>query len=481
MIENKRLDDDVFAAQRKEVLSMWHTGKEVDLEEAIGYNKHLESLPDERSFVRKVRRGKETGQIYAITGMGKATVEEHIDLLQHVEKEGGADVLAISPDSLTRYEKFEEVQKHMEESIKTGTSKLNGVPVVNIGVSGVRRIVESVKVPVSLRGGAPDGRLQAEVLYAGGCCSNAPDLGMDFWQHSAKIPYEYVVDTHQYIGRLIGYYEECGVPIMANIQGFYGAGIPPSLQSASIIFSSLLLAEQGAKNVCMICVGNGNLVHDVAASTARGNTLRYYLDMFGHKDVELYKALSFSLMQYPNDFAPSLAVVFMNTLMARLTGATISDVRTMAEAKAIPTKENIADTYKIAKMIQNFIQTQKIEVDREELALQTQMEEKETKAIIDKVLDFGDGDILIGAAKAIEAGVLDNPFAANRAAAGKVLGIKDSEGAIRYFNTGNLPFTQEIIDYHKEKIAQREKKQGIKVSYDTLINDLTSVSKGYLV
>ena len=479
MIQNKKLTDDAFFAQRKEVLSMWRTGSEVDLDEAIEYYK---SFPDDKNMVRKSRLAKaNNNEIFAVTGMGKASVEEHIELLQHVEKEGQAEVLAISPDSLTRYNRFEEVQKYMEESIKTGVSKLNGVPVVNIGVPGVKRIVESVKTPVCLRGGAPDGRLQSEVLFAGGCTQYAPDLLMDFWQHSAKTPYEYVVETHQYIGRLMGYYEDHGVPLMASVQGFYGACIPPSLQSASIVVADMLLAEQGVKNINIHCTGHGNLVQDVASNAARENVLRYYLDKFGHKDVELFKALSFSLLQYPPEPASSLAVVFMNTLMAKLIGATCSDVRTVAEAKAIPTKENVADTYKIAKVMQNFLQTQKIEIDKKELELETQMEEKETKAIVDKVLEFGDGDILVGAAKAIEAGVLDNPFAANRAAAGKVLGVKDSEGAIRYFNTGDLPFTKEIIDYHKEKIAQRELKQGIKVGYDTLIDDITAVSRGYLV
>lgn len=478
MIENKKLSDDVFLRQRKEVLSMWHTGKEVDLEEAVAYNK---SLPAEKNMVRKSRRAKANNEVFAVTGMGKSTVEEQIELLQHVEKEGDAEVLAISPDSLTRYNRYDEVQTHMEESIKTGVSKLNGVPVVNIGVSGVKRIVESVKTPICLRGGAPDGRLQSEVLFAGGCTQYAPDLLMDFWQHSAKTPYDYVVETHQYVGRLIGYYEEHGIPLMASVQGFYGAGIPPSLQSASIVVSAILLVEQGAKNINLHCVAHGNLVQDAASTAARESVMRYYLDRLGYKGVELFKSLSFSLMQYPAGIDESLAVVFMNTLMTKLVGATVNDVRTTAEAKAIPTKENIADTYKIAKVMQNFIQTQKIEVDKQELALQTQMEEKEIKAIVDKVLEFGDGDILIGAEKAIKAGVLDNPFAANRAAAGKVLGIKDSEGAIRYFNTGNLPFSKEIMDYHKEKITLREKKQGIKVGYDTLINDLTAVSKGYLV
>jgi len=478
MIVNKRLTDDDFFAQRKEVLAMWPTGKEVDLDEAIAYNK---SLPDEKNFVRKTKDAEANGEIYCITGMGKSSVREHIELLQYVEKEGEAEVLAISPDSITRVNKFDVVQKHMEESITTGKSRLNGVPVVNAGVSGVRQITESVNSPVCLRGGMPDGRLLSEILFAGGCLSIGPDLGMDFWQHSAKTPYEYVVETHQYIGRLMGYYEERGVPTMAGVQGFYGAGIPPSLQSAAIVVSSILLAEQGAKNFFVRFVGHGNLLQDVASSRARVNVLRYYLDKLGYGDTAILKNLSFGLMSYPMDYAGSLAVVFMNTLMARLTGATISDVRTPAEAKAIPTKEDIAETYKIAKTMQNFLQTQKIEVNKEELEPQIQMEEKEIKAIIDKVLEFGDGDMLAGSEKAIEAGVLDNPFAANRAAAGKVLGIKDSEGAIRYFNTGNLPFTQDIIEYHKEKIAEREKKQGITCSYDTLVGDLYAVSKGYLV
>ena len=478
MVQNKRLTDEAFAEQRKEVLGMWHTGAQVDIDEAVAFYK---SQPEEKNIVRKLKRAEAENKIFCVTGMGKSTVDEQIALLKYVEDEGHADLLAISPDSFTRYNRYEEVQKYMEESERTGQSKLNGVPVVNIGVQGVRKIVNSVKSPIALRGGTPDGRLMKETLFAGGVNFCAPDLGMDFWQHSAKTPYDYVVETHQYIGRLMGTYEQKGVPMLASVQGLYGAGIPPSLQSASLILSAILLVEQGVKNLNVKCVGHGNLVQDVASNRARVNVLRYYLDKLGYSDVGITKNLSFSLMAYPMDEAPSLAVTFMNTLMARLTGATISDIRTAAEAKAIPTKEDIADTFKIANIMQNFLQTQKIEANREEVSEELAMEEKEIKAIVDKVMEFGDGDMIAGAPKAMEAGVLDNPFAANRAAAGKVLGVKDAEGAIRYFETGNLPFTQEIINYHKEKIAQREKRQGIKVGYDSLVNDLYAVSKGYLV
>ncbi|NLL21525.1 MAG: methylaspartate mutase subunit E [Firmicutes bacterium] len=478
MIRNKKLSEEEFFKQRKEVLSQWHTGKEVDLDEAIEYHKNLPPL---KNFANKMRYAKEHNEIYASTGMGKATVEEQIELLQYVEEHGKADLLGLSPDSLTRQNDYKAAQQGLEESMRTGKSKLNGLPVVNCGVSGIRRLVESVNCPIQPRYGAADARLCDEILFAGGCSNSSPDLFMDFWQHSAKVSLETVVNTHQYVCRLMGYYTEHGVPMCAGAQGFYAAGIPPSLQTATVIISLLLQVEQGVKHLSVKCAGHGNLVQDVVSSKVRLNLLQEYLDKLGYRDIEMFPGISFNLMQYPVDIGTNFAVVFMNTLMAKLIGAQQNDIRTVAEAKAIPTKEDVADTFRTAKAMENFLQKQKIEIDKKEADIEAQMEEKEVRSILDKVLEFGDGDVLVGAAKAVETGVLDNPFAANRAAAGKVLGIKDSEGAIRYYNTGNLPFSKEIIEYHKEKIAQREKIQGKSINYETLISDLLAVSNGYLV
>lgn len=478
MIKNKKLSEEDFFKQREEVLAQWPTGKGIDLNEAIEYHKNL---PPQKNFVNKLSYAKENNKIYASTGMGKTTIEEQMELLQYVEKEGQADLLGLSPDSLTRQNDYESAQRGLEESIKTGKSVLNGLPVVNHGVSGIRRLVESVNCPIQPRYGAADARLCDEILLAGGCSCSAPDLFMDFWQHSARVPLEKVINTHQYVCRLMAYYTEKGVPICSGAQGFYAAGIPPSLQTATVIVSILLQVEQGVKNIFVACSAHGNLVQDVATANVRRNLLREYLDKLGYSDVEIYSSLSFNLMQYPVEIGANFAVVFMNTLMAKLVGAQISDIRTVAEAKAIPTKEDIASTFRTAKVMQNYLENQKIEIDKKEVQLESQMQDKEARAILDKVFEFGDGDALVGAAKAVDSGVLDNPFAANRAAAGKVLGIKDSEGAIRYYNIGNLPFSKEIIEYHKEKIEQREKKQGKTINYETLVSDLLAVSKGYLV
>ena len=98
-MKNKRLTEDEFFKERKEVLAQWPTGKDVDLDEAIAYHK---SLPPSKVYVQKLRYAKEHGKIYAITGMGKATIEEQIELLTFVEKEGLADLLGTSPDSFSR-------------------------------------------------------------------------------------------------------------------------------------------------------------------------------------------------------------------------------------------------------------------------------------------------------------------------------------------------------------------------------------------
>ena len=49
----QRIDEDVFMEKHKEVLAIWPTGKEVDLEEAVAYQK---ALPDSKRFHKILQR-----------------------------------------------------------------------------------------------------------------------------------------------------------------------------------------------------------------------------------------------------------------------------------------------------------------------------------------------------------------------------------------------------------------------------------------
>ena len=477
-IRNKKLSEDEFFKERQEVLEQWPTGKDVDLDEAIAFHK---SLPPHKVWINKMKYAKEHGETYAITGMGKATIEEQIELLTYVEKEGQADILGTSVDSFSRQNNYKEAERGLAESVKRGRSALNGLPIVNHGVAGIRKIVGEVNSPISMRYGAADPRLIDEIGFAGGHTAGAADALMDFWHHNSKVRLETAISTHRYTQRLIGYYEDHGTPICASCQGLYGAGISPSLQMAAIIVQVLMMAEQGVKNIRLHCAAHGNLAQDAATADVLRKLTQEYLSRYGYEGIEGFLSVSFSLVQYPMEPGTAFAVIFMNTLMAKLCVAQANDIRTVAEAKGIPTKEDTAYAFRTAKAMENFLQTQKIEVDKKALEVETQMAEREVRCIVDKVLELGDGDVVVGTIQAIKAGVLDHPFATNPASPCKVMGIKDSEGAIRYFNHGNLPFTNEILEFHKSKITEREKKKGKKLNYETLVSDLLAVSKGVLV
>ena len=97
------------------------------------------------------------------------------------------------------------------------------------------------------------------------------------------------------------------------------------------------------------------------------------------------------------------------------------------------------------------------------------------------VIRLGHGNVALGAVRAFEAGVLDVPFAPSQSNAGKVLPIRDNDGAVRLFDIGNMPLSDDLIAYHKEKIAERARQEKREPSFQMVIDDIYAVSKGRLV
>ena len=120
---------------------------------------------------------------------------------------------------------------------------------------------------------------------------------------------------------------------------------------------------------------------------------------------------------------------------------------------------------------------QELQFDAKAVEAEARMLEAEARLIIDKIIDMGNGDVVIGEMKAIETGVYDVPFATSRFVPCKVQGIRDRQGMIRYFDHGNLPFTSEIIAFHKEKVLEREGLTGKKTDYQTVVDDLLAISR----
>lgn len=477
-IKNKRLGDEEFFKERKEVLAQWPTGKEVDLDEAIGY---LKSLPPSKNYALKLAWAKETGTSLIRSDSGVPSLEEQIEYVKYLQDEGGSDLLGTMVDSFTRTQRYEAAERELKESLRLGKWLLNGVPVVNYGVANLRKIVEAVDLPVAVRGISLDWRMIIEVGLAGGHTDTSSSPMMAFWHYSRTAPLEKSIHNHQYCYRLVGCYEEAGVPISASIGGGYSILCPYSVIHAASILDALMAAEQGTKNIHLIIQFQGHMAQDVAAAMTLPKLGQYYMDRLGYKDMVITSDTNSWSGKFPVDAAEAFAVLCMGVVASVIARAQIAHVKTIDEGVTIPSREGNAASLRAGKKVINILKDQNIQLDNKAVSIEAEMLEMETRAIVDRVIELGDGDVAVGAVRAVESGVLDNPFATTQYVAGKIMGVRDNEGAVRYMAHGNLPFTKEIVEFHKEKIAEREKAQGRKVDYGTVVNDLFSMSAGSLV
>ena len=476
-IQNKKLSDDVFYKERAEVLTQWPTGKDVDLEEAIAYHK---AMPEYRSFAKKLSVAKAEKRTLIQPRAGVPVVEEHIKLLQYLEREGEADLLPSTIDSYTRQNRYEEGENGIAESIRLGRAMMNGFPAVNHGVAKCRQVIESVKVPVQVRHGTPDARLLTEITYAGGFTSYEGG-GISYnLPYCKNIPMERTIRDWQYVDRLTGLYEEMGVSINREPYGpLTGTLVPPCISHAAAIIEALLAAEQGCKSITVGYGQCGNLRQDVAAIRTLEELTDEYLKKYGYDDVEVTTVLHQWMGGFPEDEAKAFGVISSGSLIAALSKATKVIVKTPHEAVGIPTMEANAEGLRCTKQVVNMMYEQVLSsasVEEEKEIIR-----QETRCIVDKCFELGNGDIAVGVCRAVEAGVLDVPFAPCRYNAGLMLPCRDNNGAIRILNMGNLPFTQDLKDFHAAKIAERAQFENRKPSFQMVIDDVYSIGKGRLV
>jgi len=476
-IQNKRISDGEFAQLRQEVLTQWPTGKDVDLEEAVAYHK---SMPASRKFSDKLLKAKAEGKTLVQPRAGVPVIEEHIKLMQYLEKEGEADLLPSTIDSYTRQNRYAEAENGIAESIRLGRAMLNGFPAVNHGVANCRRVIESVNVPMQVRHGTPDARLLTEITYAGGFTSYEGG-GISYnLPHCKNIPMERTIRDWQYVDRLTGLYEEMGVSINREPYGpLTGTLVPPCISHAAAIIEALLAAEQGVKNITVGYGQCGNLVQDIAAIRTLQELTDEYLQKYGYADVQVTTVLHQWMGGFPADEAKAFGVISSGSLIAALSKATKVIVKTPHEAVGIPTMEANAQGLRCTKQVVNMLSDQSF--PETELEAEKEIIRQETRAIVDKCFELGSGDIAVGVCRGVEAGVLDVPFAPCRANTGLMLPCRDNNGAVRILNMGNLPFSQELKDFHKAKIEERAVFEKRKASFQMVIDDVYAIGKGRLV
>ena len=473
-LNNKRWADEEFFREREKVLSLWPTGKDLDLEEAVAY---LRSLPPPKNYARAVVKAKEEGRTLVQPRGGVALVDDHIALLQCLQDRGGADLLPSTTDTYTRNLKFRQAQQGIEESLRAGRSMLNGCPIVNHGLKAVRRISEAVQRPVIVLSGTAFPMITAETGFAGGMTAYLGAAISYTAAYTKDLPFEQGIRNYQYVDRLTSFYEERGIRMHREQPGFLtGTLIPPGVGIAVAVLEMLMAAGQGVKHYSLGLCQSLDLFQDVAGLWALEEVGREYLNRLGYGEVFLSTATHQWMQAFPADEPRAYAIIILGGVIAALSGATQVITKSTHEAEGIPTKEANADGVKATRMAIGLMRQNRLPATPAILQ-EKQIIVLEARAILDKALEMGDGDPVLASLRSLQAGVLDIPWAPNEHCAGRVIPVRDASGAVRYLDPAGLPLPAEVLSYHREMLKRREEKDRHRVDYEAAIQDIMEVSK----
>ena len=477
----EKIDEDEFLKFRKKVLSQWPTGEEVDLEEAVEYQK---SLPEHKNTLRVVERLHDEHRSGLMPRTGTPLLDTQIDMCRTLV-DAGAKVIVLTFDTFTREAQYERVQQGLDESVKTGRAVLNGYPMINLGVENTRRIIESCECAFNTRVHHVSGGLGAEIALASGITSlGNVGIFLLFGCYHKTLTLQELIEYNQYIWRLMGYYADRGIVIPTDDHGWQpGFIFPYDLSIACTILEALIMAVQGVKSIIPHVELQGNIWQDIGTVRVARRLVREYLDKFGHKDVTVPGVLTGQLPLYPvpKGMGELFGYSDYTATVAGLAGSELTFVRTLDEGVGVPSEEALKLSNRAANWVLNVVNEQRIELESRDLTIEEEMTEKAIRAIVETTLEIGEGNPALGSVRAVDAGIIDSPFSPNVHVKDEALGIRDSRGACRYLHFGNLPIPAEVKEFHREKVAEREKMEGRRMDRSVAIEDFWAPSQGRLI
>jgi methylaspartate mutase epsilon subunit len=365
------------------------------------------------------------------------------DLLRTIERDGRPDINTITIDSYTRLNKYDKA---------TQSPQLNGYALVTRGIACGRELVQTVRAPLQVRHGSPDGRLLAEVTYAsgitayegGGISYNLP--------YCKDVPLRHSLHCWQYIDRLTALLSATQPLDRETFGSLTGVLTPPSISVAISILEVLLAVEQGVRCVTIGYPQTGALVQDVTALRLIPTLCRQHLQRRGLPQPQLYTSMHMWMGVWPRDEVQAVALIAQSVPTAVMGHATKLITKTFQEAQGIPTAEANASSIRLCqKLIRDDAGKDRC-VPAEAFDEECEALTREVDELLDAVYNAPTADLVEAIVWAFERGQLDIPFPASRYAQGAVIPLRDSTGAIRYGAMGSLPFSDKTRAFHARKL-----------------------------
>ena len=473
-LSQARIPDDIFAAMRRENLARWPTGNRVDFDEAVALQK---ALPAHKQLGPVMRRAAAERRCLTQPRGGFGTFAMQRELMVALDRDGHADIVPTTTDSYTRNEQWQLAQNGIDESERLGRSMLNGYPIVNYGVERARELITAIDKPAIMLTGTTMPKLTSEIAFAGGY-SGYLGSGIAYTTSYIKeLSIEDGIRNYQYLDRLAAMYGEHGVELHRRQPGFLtGTNIPPSIAIATCVLDCLLAAAQGVTNYGLEMGETMHLVQDAAAVAACGALCQEYLAKKGHRGVFTSVTLLHWMSAWPQDEAQAAALISYGGTLAAIAGATSVTTKSTHEAFGIPTPQANAEGLRMTRMaiyLARDIRLDGLPAYEQE----KQLIAREVRAIVDKVLEMGDGDAAVGTVRAFEAGVMDVPWSPNRHCKSRVLPARDVDGMLRVLDAGDMPYPRDVLAYHEEKLRKRAERDGIAYGPDLAVQSVYEMSE----
>ena len=468
-LSERAIDADRFAAMRRDNLARWPTGREVDLDEAIA--RHL-GLPPHKRLAEVMRAAHAERRCLTQPRGGFATFAMQRELMLTLDREGLADIVPTTTDSYTRNELFDQAQRGLDESEREGRSLLNGFPIVNYGPRVARELIDAIDKPAIMLTGTTMPKLTGEVGYAAGYSGY---LGSGIAYTVSYIKELSIADgirNYQYLDRLVAEYAKRGVELHRRQPGFLtGTNIPPCIAIAIAVLDALLAAAQGVRQYGLELGQTLHLVQDAAAISACESLVQEYLVRHGHRDVFTPVTSLHWMGAWPYDDAQAAALIALGGTTAAIGGAVSVTTKSIEEAHGIPTPKANAEGLRMTRMAIYLARGVRL-TGHPDFVRERALIETEVRAIVDRVLELGDGDAAVGSVRAFEAGVLDVPWSPNRHVKSRVLPARDADGYIRILDPADVPIPREALDVHEAGLRRRAVRDRIAYGHDLAIQSV---------
>ena len=390
---------------------------------------------------------------------GVAAVRHQIRLFQ-IYKSVGADTLSYQVDSLTRNNNYVGAAEAIRESEASGVPTINGFPVINHGVSALRRVMAEIRVPLQTRHSTRSPELLAEISYAGGVsafeggaiCYNIP--------YYKDYPLAESIARWQYVDRLTSlYHEQFGLVLDREFFGVLtGTLVPPCIAITTNILESILAARQGVKCISVGYAEQGNRWQDIAAIRIMKEKTVETLCNLGYANVRVNTIFHQYMAAFPTEHKRAEELVLQSAVTAAMSKATRLLVKTPVEAFRIPTVQDNSHAIQLVR--------QGLHIGYEQPLNEPQIEaecailRQEVDQLLEGVVLAGSGSITKGIIRAFERGLLEVPFAPSIYNRGEVMTARDEKGAVRFLHAGKLPFSREIIEWHRFQLSRRRISEG---------------------